>query len=341
LLEFVSPKIQCKNSSENYGEFAIEPMESGFGLTIGNALRRVLLSSIPGAAVTAVKIEGVQHEFATIPHVKEDLLEFLFNIRKLRLRPFSAQTGILQLEAKGEGVVCAGDISPSADFEVVNPKLHLATLGSAKAKLNVELYVEMGKGYVPASSSDGLPLEFIPVDAIFTPTRKVNYTVEKIRVEQISNYDQLILEVWTDGVVTPEGALSQAARILVEQLHPFLDLGKPTVEDEKTLTSSISPEQYDMLVEQLSLSVRTINALRRSNITKVGELLETSPDDLLALRSFGKKSLEEVAERLDTLGLRPKTTDGESELPQEEDDTITKETDSQEEQKSRGEGEQE
>jgi len=268
-------------------------------------------------------------------------LEFLFNIRKLRLRPFSAQTGILQLEAKGEGVVCAGDISPSADFEVVNPKLHLATLGSAKAKLNVELYVEMGKGYVPASSRDGLPLEFIPVDAIFTPTRKVNYTVEKIRVDQISNYDQLILEVWTDGVVTPEGALSQAARILVEQLHPFLDLGKPTVEDEKTLTSSISPEQYDMLVEQLSLSVRTINALRRSNITKVGELLETNPDDLLALRSFGKKSLEEVAERLDTLGLRPKTTDGESELPQEEDDTITKETDSQEEQKARGEEEQE
>jgi len=336
LLEFVSPKIQCENSSENYGEFAIEPLESGFGLTIGNALRRVLLGSIPGAAVTAVKIEGVQHEFATIPHVKEDLVEFLFNVRDLRLRPFSVQEGIMQLEFEGEGVVCAGDISPSADFEVVNPELHLATLDSAEAKLNVELHVEMGKGYVPAGSSDGLPLEFIPVDAIFTPTRKVNYTVEKTRVEQVSNYDRLIIEIWTDGVVTPEEALSQAARILVEQLHPFLDLDKATDESEKALPPSVSPEQYEMSVEQLGLSVRTLNALRRSNITKVGELLEKSTEDLLALRSFGQKSLEEVAERLDSLGLLPETPEeeGESLQPQEEDSAMaeeTEETESQEE----------
>jgi len=336
LLEFVSPKIQCENSSENYGEFAIEPLESGFGLTIGNALRRVLLGSIPGAAVTAVKIEGVQHEFATIPHVKEDLVEFLFNVRDLRLRPFSVQEGIMQLEFEGEGVVCAGDISPSADFEVVNPELHLATLDSAEAKLNVELHVEMGKGYVPAGSSDGLPLEFIPVDAIFTPTRKVNYTVEKTRVEQVSNYDRLIIEIWTDGVVTPEEALSQAARILVEQLHPFLDLDKATDESEKALPPSVSPEQYEMSVEQLGLSVRTLNALRRSNITKVGELLEKSAEDLLALRSFGQKSLEEVAERLDSLGLLPETPEeeGESLQPQEEDSAmaeVTEETEPQEE----------
>ena len=305
LLEDVVPKIECEDISENYGKFIIEPLEPGFGVTVGNSLRRVLLSSLLGAAVTAVKIEGVQHEFTTISHVKEDVIEFLLNVKELRLKAFSERSGRLFLEVKGEGTVCAGDIKPSADFEVVNPELHLATLDSPDAFLDVVFYVEQGKGYVPAGRGDGLPLGVIPVDAIYTPVRRVNYSIEKTRVGQVSNYDRLILEVWTDGTTLPSEAVSQSAEILVNHFALFYDLGKAPVEGEKLPIPAVPPEQYEMPLEQLGLSARTFNSLRRSGITKVGELLEKSDADLLGLRSFGQKSLDEVKERLEVLDIKP------------------------------------
>lgn len=311
MLEDVVPKIECEDISENYGKFIIEPLEPGFGVTVGNSLRRVLLSSLRGAAVTAVKIEGVQHEFTTISHVKEDVIEFLLNVKELRLKAFSERSGRLFLEVKGEGTVCAGDIKPSADFEVVNPELHLATLDSPDAFLDVVFYVEQGKGYVPAGRGDGLPLGVIPVDAIYTPVRRVNYSIEKTRVGQVSNYDRLILEVWTDGTTLPSEAVSQSAEILVNHFALFYDLGKAPVEGEKLPIPAVPPEQYEMPLEQLGLSARTFNSLRRSGITKVGELLEKSDADLLGLRSFGQKSLDEVKERLEVLDIKP--------LPSEEE----------------------
>ena len=304
MLEGVDINIECEEISESYGKFVVEPLSPGFGVTLGNSLRRVLLGSLPGAAVTAVKIEGVQHEFATIPHVKEDVIEFLLNVKELRLKSFSERQGRLFLDVKGEGTVCAGDIKPSADFEVVNPELHLATLDSNDAALEVVLYVERGTGYVPAGRDDGLPLGVIPVDAIYTPVRRVNYSVEKTRVGQVSNFDRLILEVWTDGTISPNEALSQSADFLVSHFSLFHDVGKAPVEVEKTLAPAIPPEQYDMPLEQIGLSARTFNSLRRSGITKVGELLERSDEDLLGLRSFGQISLTEVKERLETLDIK-------------------------------------
>jgi len=328
LLEGVDPNIECEESSESYGKFIVEPLSPGFGVTLGNSLRRVLLSSLPGAAVTAVKIEGVQHEFTTIPHVKEDVIEFLLNVKELRLKSFSERSGRLFLEVKGEGTVCAGDIKPSADFEVVNPELHLATLDSPEASLEVSFYVERGTGYVPAGRGDGLPLGVIPVDAIFTPVHRVNYSVEKTRVGQVSNYDRLILELWTDATISPSEALSSCADILVKHFSLFHDLGKEPVEVEKTLAPPIPPEQYDMPLEQLGLSARTFNSLRRSGITKVGELLERTDDDLLGLRSFGQISLTEVKGRLETLDIKPLAARQEEE---EEEEGIPEEVEAPEE----------
>ena len=310
MLQVVIPKIECESSSENYGRFIVEPLETGFGVTLGNSLRRVLLGSLPGVAVTSVKIEGIQHEFTTIPHVKEDVIEFMLNIKELRLRALSdVPYAKLFLEVNGEGAVCAGDIKPSADFEVVNPELHLATLDSSEAQLNVTLHVEQGKGYVPAGRGDGLPIGEIPVDAIYTPVRRVNYAVGKTRVGQVSTYDRLTLEVWTDGTISSKEALAKSAEILTKHFTLFYELGKVHVEGEKPLAPAIPPEKYEMPLEQLNLSARTFNSLRRSGITKVGELLEKTDDDLLALRSFGLKSLEEVRERLTALDLQPKAAE--------------------------------
>lgn len=321
LQEVITPRIECEYGSGNYGKFVVEPLAPGFGVTLGNSLRRVLLSSLLGAAVTAVKIEGVQHEFATIPHVKEDVIEFLLNVKELRLKALSGRPGRLFLEVRGEGTVCAGDIKPSADFEIVNPELHLATLDSPDAYLDVVFYVEQGKGYVPAGRGDGLPLGVIPVDAIYTPVRRVNYSVEKTRVGQVSNYDRLILEVWTDGTTMPSEALSESAEILVNHFSLFSDLGKAPIEAEKPAAPAIPPEQYEIPLEQLGLSARTFNSLRRSGITKVGELLEMSDDDLLGLRSFGQKSLDEVKERLEALDLHPPPPEKEIESPGGEAET--------------------
>jgi DNA-directed RNA polymerase subunit alpha len=298
-------KIECIESKDNFGRFRVEPLEKGFGITLGNTLRRVFLGYLPGAAVARVKIEGIQHEFSTIPGVKEDVTEFLLNVKALRLKPLSGQPGKLILKVEGEGRACAADIEPSTDFEIANPELYLATLDSAKAKLYVEFDVELGEGYREAEPSDNLPIGVIPVDAIFTPIRKINFTVEPTHISRETSHERLELEVWTDGTISPVEAISQGARILTEQLTPFIDYAKVSrIEAEKQLVrASIPDEKYNMLVEQLELSVRTMNCLRRGGITTVGELINKGDKDLLSLHNFGQKSMQEVKERLKALDL--------------------------------------
>ena len=300
----VTPRVECVESTGDYGRFVAEPLERGFGITLGNALRRILLSSLLGAAVAWVRIDGIDHEFSTIPDVKEDVTEFLLNIKAIRLRSISGNEGKLRLEVEGERVVHAGDIQLSADFEVVNPELHLATLDSPEAKLYVELNVKLGKGYIPASThGDGLPIGTMPVDSIFTPVRKVNYVVEPVRTGEYSGYEKLVLDIWTDGTVPVLEALSQSAQTLREQLSFFTSLVlAPMVETEQAI-GGVSFEQYEMPLEQLGLSPRVFNCLRRNKISKVGELLEKSEKDLLSLKKFGRKSVEELQEKLEEMGL--------------------------------------
>jgi DNA-directed RNA polymerase subunit alpha len=289
--ELYIPTVTCVESVGNYGRFLAEPLGPGFGVTLSNALRRVLLSSLPGAAITWVKIEGIQHEFSPIPDVKEDAMEFLLNIRQLRLCPLTSQPGQLFLEAEGEGKVCAGDIKPSASFRVANPELYLAFLDSRQAKLYVELNVELGRGYVPAKSADGLPVGALPVDAIFTPVRTVNFSVESIRPGQEESPEKLILEIWTDGTIFPWEALSQSAIILINQFSSFRDLEVPMAR-----ALSILPEQYDTPLEELNLSTRSYNSLRRAGIFTMGQLLEQGKEGLPPLPGLGAKSRAEVEE---------------------------------------------
>jgi DNA-directed RNA polymerase subunit alpha len=305
LSHLVIPRIKCVESRDNFGSFLAEPLEKGFGVTLGNALRRVLLGHLPGAAVTRVKIEGIQHEFSTIPNVKEDVTEFLLNVKALRLKPLSDQPGELILEVGGEGRVCAADIKPSSDFEIVNPELYLATLDSPEARLYVEFGVELGTGYRQAESSDNLPIGTIPLDAIFTPTRKVNFTVEPTHIGRETSRERLSLEVWTDGTISPVDAISRSADILIEQLSPFVDYPRLSqIEEEKeSVRLSIPEEQCNIPVEQLDLTVRTMNCLRRAGIATVGEIISTGEKELLKLRNFGQKSKQEIEERLKALGL--------------------------------------
>lgn len=299
------PKIESVETIDNFGHFIAEPLEKGFGVTLGNSLRRVLLGYLPGAAVTRVRIEGIQHEFSTIPNVKEDTTEFLLNVKALRLKSLTGEPGKLVLDVQGQGQVCAADIQPSADFEIANPELYLATLNSPEARLYVEFDVEVGEGYREAESTDNMPLGTIPVDAIFSPVRKVNFTIEPIHIGQETSREQLHLEVWTDGTMSPVDAISNAAKILVEQLSPFVDYSRVSqIEVEKrTIRLSIPDEIYNMPVEQLNLSVRTMNCLRRAEIDTVGEIISKGERELLALRNFGEKSKQEIEERLNELGL--------------------------------------
>ncbi len=307
----VIPNIECVESKDNFGRFLAEPLEKGFGITLGNSLRRVLLSYLPGAAVTRVRIEGIQHEFAVIPNAKEDAMEFLLNIKALRLKPVSGQPGKLTLEAQGEKRVCASDFRPSADFEIANPELCLVTLNSAEASFYAEFDVELGAGFKPAESNDNMPVGTIPVDAIFTPIRKINFTVEPTHIGQETSRERLYLEVWTDGTTSPVDAMSHGAGILIGQLTPFLEYAKISQmkAEERLIRLSIPDEKYNIPVEQLDLSVRTMNCLRRSGITTVGELIGKGPKELLKLRNFGQKSFREIEEHLDQLGLSltPKT----------------------------------
>ncbi len=298
------PKIECVESKDNFGRFLAQPLEKGFGVTLGNSLRRVLLSYLSGAAVTKIRIEEIQHEFTIIPHVMEDVTEFLLNVKELRLIPLSGQPGKLTLEVEGEGRVCAADIKPSTDFEIANPELYLATLDSPEAKLYAEFDVEVAEGYRQAESSDNLPVGTIPVDAIFTPIRKVNFSVEPTHVGQESSREQLYLEVWTDGTISPVDAISRSAAILVEQLTPFANYAKVApLKEEELIGLAIPEEKYNMPVEQLTLSVRTMNCLRRGGIATVGQIIATGEKGLLSLRNFGQKSRQEIEERLNELGL--------------------------------------
>jgi len=299
------PNIECTEQVDNFGRFVAEPLEKGFGITLGNSLRRVLLGHLPGAAVTQVRINGVQHEFTVIPNTKEDVTEFLLNVKELRLKPLSDHGGTLILEVEGEGRVCAADIKPSADFEITNLELCLATLNTSDTKLYVELDVELGTGWRPAESSDTMPVGTIPVDAIFTPIRKVNYSVEPTHVGRETSRERLYLEIWTDGTTSPVDAVSRAAGILIEQYTPFLEYVKISQmkAEERLIRLSIPDEKYNMPVEQLDLSVRTMNCLRRSNITTVGELIGKGTKELLKLRNFGQKSYQEIENRLASIGL--------------------------------------
>lgn len=301
----VVPNIECVESRDNFGRFAVEPLEKGVGVTLGNAMRRVLLGHLQGAAVTRVKIEGIQHEFSTIPHVKEDTMEFLLNVKALRLKSVTGQPGKLTLEVDGERRVTAADIKPSAEFEIANPELYLVSLDSPEARLYVEFDVEMSEGYKEAESSDNMPVGVIPVDAIFTPMRKVNFTVEPIHIGEETSLERLYLEVWTDGTITPAEAVSRTAEILIEQLTPFTGLTKVAeLESEaEAALPAIAPELANMPVEQLNLSVRTQNCLRRGSINTVGEVVSKTEKELMSLRNFGLKSKQELEERLKSLGL--------------------------------------
>ncbi len=308
------PKIECTEQAENFGRFVAEPLEKGFGITLGNSLRRVLLGYLPGAAVTQVRIEGVQHEFTVIPNAKEDVMEFLLNVKELRLKPLSDRGGTLTLEIEGEGRVCASDIKPSADFEITNPELCLITLNNPKSRLYVEMDVDLGMGFRSAESTDNTPVGTIPVDAIFTPIRKVNYAVEPTHLGRETSRERLRLEIWTDGTTSPIDAMSRAAGILIEQFTPFVDYVKISQmkAEERLIRLSIPDEKYNMPVEQLDLSVRTMNCLRRSNITTVGELIGKGTKELLKLRNFGQKSYQEIEDRLGAIGLslNPKPEEG-------------------------------
>jgi DNA-directed RNA polymerase subunit alpha len=297
------PDIRVEAEDEDYAKIVAEPLESGFGQTLGNALRRVMLSSLPGAAITSVRVEGVEHEFSTLEHMQEDITEFLLNLKEVRLRAFSDRPARLFLEASGEGVVTAGDIQSSADYEVVNTDLKLATLDHRDASLVADINVEAGRGYLPATVSEGLPIGVIPVDALFTPVRRVNYTVSHTRVGQDTNFDRLEMEIWTDGTISGPMAVSLASEIIREQMLGFQRLGRPDV----SVTSGIMEQSggfdgYDTPIEELDLSVRAYNCLKRSGLTTVGAILERSEEELLALRNFGEKSYEELRDKLVSKG---------------------------------------
>ena len=314
--------IEVEESREEFARIVAEPLKPGFGITLGNALRRVLLSSLQGAAVVSVRIDGVQHEFSTIPNVKEDTIEFLLNVKEMRLRALSERAGTLVLDISGrEGAITAADIQLPEHYEIVNPDLYLATVNSAEGRLYVEFNVEPGRGYQPAGQVDGTAIGVIPVDAIFSPVRKVNYKVEHTRVGQATNYDKLTLEVWTDGTVSGVDAVSKSADILVEQFTLFSHMGRPalpTVDRGLGQGIQLPPEKFNMAIEDLTLSMRAYNCLRRSGLMTVGQVLEKSEEELLALRNFGRKSYDELRERLDELGLLPADRGGgdEGELPE-------------------------
>ena len=301
------PKIEVEEIGEDCARIVAAPLGSGFGITLGNALRRVLLSSLPGAAVTSVRIDGVQHEFSTMPNVKEDTIEFLLNVKELRLRALSDRPGTLILDVSGrEGEITAADLQVPEHYEIVNPDLHLVTMDSPQGQLHVELNVEPGQGYVPASQVDGLPIGVIPLDAVFSPVRKVNYKVSRTRVGQETNYDKLEMEVWTDGTISAVDAVSRSAEILSDQFKVFAHMGQPPLPVvERGLGAGVvlTPERYNMPIEDLNLSMRAYNCLRRSGLMTVGQVLEKGEEELLSLRNFGRKSYEELRDKLDELGL--------------------------------------
>jgi DNA-directed RNA polymerase subunit alpha len=306
LLSFVLPKIEREASARNYGRFVIGPMESGYGITLGNALRRVLLSSLPGAAVTSIRISGVHHEFSPIPNVREDTTALLLNVKQLRLKSEVDEPIRLHVDVRSEGPVTAGDLVCPPEVQIVNPEQLLLTADAPEVDVDLELTVGRGRGYSPAEERGKLPLGEIPVDAIYSPVRKVNYTVSRARIGQQTNYDRLVLEIWTDGTTTPEVALRESAKLLVR--HLTLVAGADVLPPEQAAAEgrNVPSRIYDVPIEELELSVRAYNCLKRAGITKVGEVLERlekGEDEILAIRNFGRKSLNELVQRLDAKGL--------------------------------------
>lgn len=321
VFEMVTPVVETTADTETYGRFVIEPLESGFGLTVGNALRRVLLSSLPGAAVTAVTIEGVHHEFSTIPGVKEDSIDLLLNVKSIRIRALSDRAGELTLDVSGERIVTAGDIVTTADFEIANPDQYLCTLDTKDSRISIIFSVEPGKGYQPAVPGAGLEIGKIAVDAIFTPVRKVNYVVETTRIG-VDNFDRLILEVWTDGTVNPAEAVNRAAQILADHFTTIGSSGRPSAVrggDRVALAAGSAGAQGEVPIEDLDLSVRAYNCLKRAGITKVAQILEMSEEDLLNVRNFGRKSLDELREKLLSRGFIDETRFTGASLPADDE----------------------
>ena len=306
MLDFEKPKLECVEMSENYGRFVVEPLERGFGMTLGNSMRRVLLSSLPGVAATSIRIDGVLHEFSTIEGVKEDVTEIILNLKGLICKLHCQGPKKVVIDAAGECEVTAGDILPDSDVEIINPELHLATLDE-NGKLHMEIMLDHGRGYVVADRNKrpDMPIGEIAVDSIYTPITKVNFTVEDTRVGQITDYDKLTIEIWTNGSIKPDEAASYAAKILTEHLMLFINLTdriqgvEIMVEKEESKKEKI----LEMNIEDLDLSVRSYNCLKRAGINTVEELVQRDEDEMMKVRNLGRKSLEEVQQKLAQLGL--------------------------------------
>ena len=302
MFDIAQPQVKSIENSTSYGKFEIEPLEPGFGTTLGNSLRRVLLSTLKGAAVTSVSIEGVAHEFSSIPYVKEDVTEIILNLKGLNLKSYTDEPVRLTLDVTGPKQVTAADIQSPSDVDVVNGDLYICTLDSNKGRLRMELTVERGKGYVPAdrNKKEGQPIGVIPIDAIFSPVVKANFLIEKTRVGQETDWDKLILEVWTDGTIKPDEAISEAAKQFTTHLGLFTHF-TDSIKIENLPTAKgndVSSRLADVPIEDLDLSVRALNCLKANEITKVGQLVALREEDLLSLRNFGRKSLDEIKEKL-------------------------------------------
>lgn len=313
MIEIEKPTINKSIDEDGcYGKFVVEPLERGYGTTLGNALRRILLSSLPGAAVTSVKIDGILHEFSTIPGVKEDVTEIILNLKKLAVRLEGENTKRAIINAVGPREVTAADIIGDSDIEIFNTDLHIATL-EENATLVMEINFARGRGYVPAeqNKTENTPISVIPVDSIYTPVKKVNYTVENTRVGQVTDYDRLVLEIWTDGSITPEEGVSIGAKIMQEHLNLFIQLTDTTDSMEIMVEKEEDQKEkaLEMTIEELELSVRSFNCLKRAAINTVEELTQKTEEDMMKVRNLGKKSLDEVKAKLEELGLGLKPSD--------------------------------
>ena len=318
MFDFEKPKIEIAEISEDkkYGKFVVEPLERGYGITLGNSLRRIMLSSLPGAAVSQVKIDGVLHEFSSIPGVKEDVTEIIMNIKNLALKNTSPtnESKVAYIEFEGEGVVTAADIQADPDIQIMNPDLVIANLnGGADSKLYMELTITKGRGYISAdkNKSEDTPIGVIAVDSIYTPVERVNMTVENTRVGQVTDYDKLTLDVYTNGTIQPDEAVSLAAKVLNEHLSLFIDLSDRGIEAQVMADKPMDPKGkvMDMNIDELELSVRSYNCLKRAGINTVEELCNKTADDMMKVRNLGRKSLEEVLGKLSELGLQLRTGD--------------------------------
>jgi len=309
LSNMVAPKIEREAEARNYGKFVISPLERGYGITLGNALRRILLSSLEGAAITSIRIADVQHEFSDIPGVREDVIRLMLQIKKLRMKLYDVDSARLHLEVRGSGVVTAGDIITPPEVEIVNPDIYLFTVDDNYAHIEIEMTAERGRGYSPADDRIGrLPIGELPVDAIFSPVRRVNWDVGYARVGQSTNYDRLTLEIWTDGTFGPEEALSTSAKIVIDHLRHIAGVSEESlaaIAFEEEESSRLTSEIIETPIENLDLSVRVFNSLKRTGITTVGEvleLLEKGDEAVMSIRNFGEKSLEELRQKMQEKG---------------------------------------